>query len=588
MHDYRWLRAFAKSFLRLILLMPVVALLLAMLVDHGPSGNARLSLFPMALVALDPFVWTCFRNSLIFATLSSSSALILGVGLGWIVARRRFWGRAVLHGGIAALSPVAPAFVALGLLGLVGLPYEWPWPFSKSGVGTHGASLESWRGLSLWVVWLWTSLPGGVALVAMATVAAVERLEPSWEDAARLAGSGPFRASRDVSWPLVRPLVARAVALIFTLALVEPGAPWILGLRRTIAYQIVDAIARPDPFPRLAIWASTAGLIALAGWMLIGRWGGPRIPTTRGKDSVKTGASRLMPLASFLRAAGSSFLLGSWLILAWLPMLGLVRLTLGDGWSPAPSVAEAVRRVPDALYQLVEPPLPQLAYNSVLLGLEVALVLMVLGWLVGTDSRSSSVPTRWEQSLIRVPPLVQGVGLLALSWLAGMAAGLSVDGETWRRLAIACERLSDFTNVDRNPWMLLSCSTALALVGAVLSIGYQSFDSGPSHSNAAFDAARLAGSSRSRARSLSIPRQRRRWLGRLILIWALAATNLTPALLFTPWTDGRTVAPGVLVLADGPPEARAQAAALALCIFAVNVAALALARLTSALPRADS
>jgi len=184
--------------------------------------------------------------------------------------------------------------------------------------------------------------------------------------------------------------------------------------------------------------------------------------------------------------------------------------------------------------------------------------------------------------------LVQGVGVLSLSWLTGLAAGLSVDGESWRRLAIACERLSQFTNVDRNPWILLIGSVGLALVGAVLKSGQRTFDLGPSHLNAAFDAARLAGASRSRARSLSIPRQRRRWLGLFILIWALAATNLSPALLFTPWTDGRTVAPGVLVLADGPGEARAQAAALAVCVVAVNLVALAIARLTSALPRADS
>ena len=50
--------------------------------------------------------------------------------------------------------------------------------------------------------------------------------------------------------------------------------------------------------------------------------------------------------------------------------------------------------------------------------------------------------------------------------------------------------------------------------------------------------------------------------------------------------DGRTVAPGILVLADGPEDARLQAAVLALGAMAVNLAALSVARLTSALPRA--
>jgi ABC-type Fe3+ transport system permease subunit len=588
MHQYRWLRALAKGFLRLILLVPVVAILLAVLVDRGPSGTPRLSLFPLALVALDPFAWTCLRNSLIFATISSFAALILGVGLGWIVARRRFWGRTALYGAVAALSAAAPAFLALGVLGLLGPPYGWPWPFST---GSQGASLESWRGLTLWVVWFWTSLPGGVALVMLTTVSSVERLSASWEDAARLAGAGPFRAWRDVSWPLVRPFAARAAALVFSLALVEPGAPLVLGLRRTIAFQIVDSATRPDPFPRLAIWAVMAGLIAWTGWILIRRWGGAGILSNRGNDSVKAGASRPIRRTSFFRAVGSSFLLGSWVILGWLPMLGLVRLATGDAWNSGPAVAGAIRGLPVLLRHLGEPPLPQFAFNSLLLGLEVVLVLMVLAWLVGTEAHSSSVRTgwmRWEQLLTLMPPLVQGVGVLSLSWLAGLAAGLSVDRESWRQIAIACEKFSQFTNVDRNPWILLIGSVGLALVGAVLKSGHRTFDLELSHSKAAFDAARLAGASKLRARALSIPRQRRRWLGLFILIWALGATNLSPALLFTPWTDGRTVTPGVLVLADGPGEARAQAAALALCVVAVNLAALAVARLTSALPRADS
>jgi hypothetical protein len=60
---------------------------------------------------------------------------------------------------------------------------------------------------------------------------------------------------------------------------------------------------------------------------------------------------------------------------------------------------------------------------------------------------------------------------------------------------------------------------------------------------------------------------------------------LTPALLFTPWSDGRTAAPAILSLADGSDDARLQAAALAIGVLAVQLAARATARLTAALPR---
>ena len=584
MHPYRWSRALARGLLRLILLLPIVALLLAVLVDRGPSGNARLSLFPMAIVALDPFAWTCFRNTLIFASVNTFAALFVGIGLGWIVARRRFWGRAASYGVVAALSAAAPAFLALGVVGLLGPPYAWPWPFSRTGAGSQGASLESWRGLSLWLVWFWTSLPASVAVVMVATVQAVERLEPSWDDAARLAGAGPFRAWRNVSWPLVRPLAARAAAVVFSLALVEPGAPLILGVRRTVAFQIVDSATRPDPLPRVAIWAAMAGLIALAGWFLIRRWGGPDVLGNRGADPRKAIASRPIPRASFFGAFASNLLLMSWLILGWSPILGLFHLATGETVSVAEQFVSVLRD------RLSEPPVPQLALNSLLLGLEVAVALSALGWLAGPSSHSSSVRTgrlRLVQWLALMPPLLQGVGVLSLSWLAGMAATWLVDAGDLRQVATIFESLSQVTNVDQNPWIPLTLTVGLSLSAVVLKNRPRAFEPRGSRSNAAFDAARLAGALALRARALSGPMQRREWLGRFILIWVLAATNVSPALLFTPWIDGRTVAPGVLDLANGPGDARSQAAALALCVIAANVAALAFARLTSGRPRAD-
>ena len=91
--------------------------------------------------------------------------------------------------------------------------------------------------------------PLAAAAVALAAAGPVERLERSWEDAARLAGASPFRIWRSLSWPMVRPSALRAAALVFLFALVEPGAPLILGLRRTLAFQIVEPPAGPIPSP---------------------------------------------------------------------------------------------------------------------------------------------------------------------------------------------------------------------------------------------------------------------------------------------------------------------------------------------------
>jgi hypothetical protein len=82
------------------------------------------------------------------------------------------------------------------------------------------------------------------------------------------------------------------------------------------------------------------------------------------------------------------------------------------------------------------------------------------------------------------------------------------------------------------------------------------------------------------------PRQARRtatglWLGAapaaLGMTFALAATNLAPALVLAPTFEGRTVSPMILILADAPGAALDQAAALAALAVLINVTALALA-----------
>ena len=81
----------------------------------------------------------------------------------------------------------SPAFLALGLTGLFGQPRPLPWPFwSSHHAGSQGASLESWSGLSLWLMWIWSSVPAGAAIVALLSAGAFRRLDPTWGEAARL------------------------------------------------------------------------------------------------------------------------------------------------------------------------------------------------------------------------------------------------------------------------------------------------------------------------------------------------------------------------------------------------------------------
>ena len=224
----RAIRWATTSVLGLILLAPVLALLPAAVLDIGPrpESRTRFSVFPLALAALDPLIWTSLWNSVAAAVIVAVGSLVIGVALGGVVARFRFWGRPVLSASITAPAVVAPALFALGLLGLFD-------PSGPRGLGSVVDSIVRADGYSArmwpWLVWVWAALIQGVALVVLTTRSAYGRLQPFGQDAARLAGARPPRVWWTLTWPTLRPSVVSAVYLVFMINLADPGVPLVLG-----------------------------------------------------------------------------------------------------------------------------------------------------------------------------------------------------------------------------------------------------------------------------------------------------------------------------------------------------------------------
>ena len=172
-----------------------------------------------------------------------------------------------------------------------------------------------------------------------------------------------------------------------------------------------------------------------------------------------------------------------------------------------------------------------------------------------------------------MPPLIQGVGLLAIPWLAGLASASMAEAGHLRPLAVALGKFATELDLFRNPWLMHVALGCLVAGAAVLDSVARRIIVVPlagTESASAVDAAQLAGVSRARAARLGQLLPRGRWLAGAVLAGSLAATNLVPALLFEPWIDGQTIAPAVLDLAVGPADARGQAALLALCAIATQ------------------
>jgi len=182
---------------------------------------------------------------------------------------------------------------------------------------------------------------------------------------------------------------------------------------------------------------------------------------------------------------------------------------------------------------------------------------------------------------------VLGAGVLALPWLSGLASRFLLDSEQ-PQLAIVLGDFAAAIDPREHPWALAACCVGLVLLPRFFRNGRMGFAPGSRnpHGDSCHEAAVLSGAARPRAWLLKEPGRLRRMLGRFVLIGTLAATNLTPALLFSFAVDRKTLGPALLELAGGDAVARSQAAALALTALFANLAAIAAAHWTRALPLA--
>ena len=85
-----------------LVLVPMLAAWPSALLDRGPGGSVRVSAFPLALAAFDPFVWACARNSVLVAAATAGLSTAIGVALGGFAGAGSSRGRAttralVLH-----------------------------------------------------------------------------------------------------------------------------------------------------------------------------------------------------------------------------------------------------------------------------------------------------------------------------------------------------------------------------------------------------------------------------------------------------------------------------------------------------------
>ena len=167
------------------------------------------------MLDLTPDEWTAVALSLRIALVATAVGLPFGVAVAWLLARKDFWGKALVD-GVVHLPLVLPPVVT-GYLLLI----------SFGRRGPIGAFLADYFGIVFSFRWTGAALACGIMgfpLLVRPIRLAIEAIDRRLEDAAATLGADRLWIFLTVTLPLALPGLIAGFVLCFAKALGELGA----------------------------------------------------------------------------------------------------------------------------------------------------------------------------------------------------------------------------------------------------------------------------------------------------------------------------------------------------------------------------
>src|ERR1700680_3894218 len=181
---------------------------------RGPAGYLS--------ILTEPRYRATLINTVLLATATTIVTLVVATIAGMFLQRHRFPGRALLVAFLTfplAFPGVVIGFLIILLAGRQGLIGE----ITLALFGDKQVWAYSIQGLFLG--YLYFSIPR----VILTIMAAVEKLDPSLEEAARALGAGPWAVQRDVVLPALVPAFVASGAIAFATAMGAFGTAFTLA-----------------------------------------------------------------------------------------------------------------------------------------------------------------------------------------------------------------------------------------------------------------------------------------------------------------------------------------------------------------------
>jgi len=183
-------------------------------------------------------VWITLALTLKVALWATAINLVLGVTVGWLLARRQFFGRDFVDAVLTLPLVLPPTVMGYYLLVVIGKR------------GWLGGWLQSSFGINLIFTWQGAVIAATIVafpLILKSARTAFEAVDPQLEKAARVLGLNEWAVFFRITLPMARPGILAGVLLVFARSLGEFGATLMVagsipGRTQTLSIAVYEAV----------------------------------------------------------------------------------------------------------------------------------------------------------------------------------------------------------------------------------------------------------------------------------------------------------------------------------------------------------
>ncbi len=187
---------------------------------------------------MDAATWTTLALTLKVAVWATAINLVLGAAVGWLLARRSFFGRDLLDAVLTLPFVLPPTVLGYYLLVVVG-KHGW-----------LGGWLDRAFGINLIFTWQGAVIAATIVsfpLILKSARTAFEGVDPKLEKAARVLGLGEAALFFRITLPMAWPGILAGTLLVFARSLGEFGATLMIagsipGRTQTLSIAVFEAV----------------------------------------------------------------------------------------------------------------------------------------------------------------------------------------------------------------------------------------------------------------------------------------------------------------------------------------------------------